>query len=97
MPEILTKHPDIVIKVLESAGAKCGDGVPQKILTQCPSTQFCALPKGEICVYGTQNISSMTQIKPVDLVSSVFFTWPIGLALLIVFFMGVLVGKLIFK
>lgn len=97
MPEVMTKHPDIVIKVLESAGAKCGEGLPQKILKQCPVDQFCVLPKGEICVYSTQQLTNMTQIKPVDLVDSIFFTWPITLAILIVFFLGVIIGKFIFK
>jgi hypothetical protein len=26
MPEVITKHPDVVKEVLQSAGAKCGVG-----------------------------------------------------------------------
>jgi len=67
MPEILTKHPSVVIDVLESGGAECGDGLPQKILTQCPREAFCALPGGEMCVYGITEVSTMTQISEADL------------------------------
>lgn len=31
MPEILTKHPDIVIKLLQEHGIKCSKGEQQKI------------------------------------------------------------------
>jgi hypothetical protein len=67
MPEVLTKHPEIVIQVLESGGAKCGDGLPQKILTQCPRESFCALPGGETCVYGVADVAKMTQIEGAEL------------------------------
>jgi hypothetical protein len=50
------------IQVLKGAGAKCGEGAAQKILTQCPAARFCALPTGEICVYGIDEIPHMTQI-----------------------------------
>jgi hypothetical protein len=63
MPEVITKHPEIVKEVLQSAGAKCGTGEPQKILTKCPRAQFCALPGGEICVYGVNDIPRMTQLS----------------------------------
>lgn len=62
MPELLTKHPAIVKEVLESAGARCGRGAPQKILTRCPREQFCALPGGELCVYGAEGLPQMTQL-----------------------------------
>ncbi len=71
MPEVLTKHPDVVIQVLESAGAKCGDGLPQKILTRCPKQAFCALPGGETCVYGVAQVSEMTQIEASELAARV--------------------------
>ncbi len=71
MPEVLTKHPDVVIQVLESAGAKCGDGLPQKILTRCPKPSFCALPGGETCVYGVDQVSEMTQIESSELAARV--------------------------
>ncbi|HTI18937.1 MAG TPA: hypothetical protein VL598_14850 [Trinickia sp.] len=62
MPEQITKYPDVTLKVLQGAGAACGEGAPQKILTQCPAERFCALPTGEICVYGINEIPRMTQI-----------------------------------
>jgi hypothetical protein len=67
MPEQITKYPDVTLKVLEGAGAVCGRGAPQKILTKCPAERFCALPTGEICVYGIADIPRMTQITPKEL------------------------------
>jgi hypothetical protein len=67
MPEVVTKHPEIVKEVLQSAGAKCGAGAPQKILTKCPREQFCALPGGEICVYPVSEIPKMTQLSRAEL------------------------------
>ena len=32
MPEQLTKHPEVTLKVLRSAGAKCAEGAKQEIL-----------------------------------------------------------------
>jgi hypothetical protein len=67
MPEVITKHPDVVKEVLQSAGAKCGVGAPQKILTKCPREQFCSLPGGEICVYPVSRIPDMTQLTRAEL------------------------------
>jgi hypothetical protein len=67
MPEQISKYPDVTLKVLEGAGATCGRGAPQKILTRCPPDRFCALPTGEICVYGIAEIPRMTQIAPKEL------------------------------
>lgn len=67
MPEQITKYPDVTIKVLKEAGARCGEGLEQKILKQCPADRFCALPTGELCVYGIVDIHRMTQIKPDEL------------------------------
>jgi hypothetical protein len=67
MPEQLTKHPEVTIQVLRSAGVKCGEGSVQEILTKCPADSFCKLPGGEICVYGLANASKMTQISTSEL------------------------------
>ena len=67
MPEILTKHPDIVMKVLKSQGAQCGTGAKPKILTKCPAENFCTLTGGELCVYGTSDVGKMTQLSLQDL------------------------------
>jgi hypothetical protein len=66
MPEQLTNHPEITLKVLRSAGAKCGEGAPQTILTQCPTERFCKLPAGELCVFGLTEAPQMTQISAFD-------------------------------
>jgi hypothetical protein len=70
MPEVISKHPDVVKEVLQSAGAKCGVGAPQKILTKCPREQFCALPGGEMCVYGVNDVAKMTQLSRAELCES---------------------------
>ena len=66
MPEQLTKHPEVTLKVLRSAGAKCGEGASQTILTQCPIERFCKLPAGELCVFGLAEVPQMTQISASD-------------------------------
>lgn len=66
MPEQLTKHPEVTLEVLRSAGAKCGEGAPQAILTQCPIQRFCKLPGGEVCVYGIDEAPRMTQMSVSD-------------------------------
>ncbi|SAL53915.1 hypothetical protein AWB70_04541 [Caballeronia cordobensis] len=71
MPEQITKYPDVTLKVLEGAGAVCGKGAEQKILKQCPAARFCALPTGEICVYGIDEIPHMTQIKAQEIAAVV--------------------------
>jgi hypothetical protein len=71
MPEQITKHPEVTLKVLKGAGARCGEGVQPKILTKCPAEQFCSLPTGEICVYGIADIPKMTQITSEELASVV--------------------------
>jgi hypothetical protein len=67
MPEQLTKYPEVTIHVLRSAGAKCGEGSVQEILTKCPAESFCKLPRGEVCVYGLAQASKMTQISTSEL------------------------------
>jgi hypothetical protein len=66
MPEQLTKHPDITLQVLRSAGATCGQGAPQEILTQCPVARFCKLPGGELCIYGVPEATRMTQVTAAE-------------------------------
>ncbi len=66
MPEQLTKHPEVTLQVLRSAGAQCGTGAPPAILTACPAERLCKLPGGEICIYGLADVSRMTQFTPSD-------------------------------
>jgi hypothetical protein len=67
MPEQITKYPEVTLEVLKGAAARCGIGVEQRILKTCPPDRFCALPTGEICVYGIQDIPQMTQISVPEL------------------------------
>jgi hypothetical protein len=66
MPEQLTKHPEVTLQVLRSAGAKCGEGARQEILKQCPAQRFCKLPGGELCVFGLSDAPKMTQITAAE-------------------------------
>lgn len=66
MPEQLTRHPDVTLQVLRSAGAQCGEGASQEILISCPRHRFCKLPGGEVCVYGLPEAGQMTQITAED-------------------------------
>src|SRR5690606_14326782 len=94
--------PDVTLQVLASAGARCGDGAPQKILKQCPAERFCALPGGELCIYGVEQIPQMTQIRPADLAGVVCppgkaaaapgLAWGEGGALGVSFALGLAVG-----
>ena len=62
MPEQLTKHPEVTLDVLRSAGLVCGErAAPQTILTKCPVDRFCKAPGGELCVYGLRDAASMGQ------------------------------------
>lgn len=67
MPEVITRHPDVLIEELQSAGVRCGEGIKQQILTRCPKERFCRAPTGEICVYTMEEVPSMTQIHLTDL------------------------------
>ena len=67
MPELLTKYPDIALKVLRESGVDCGTGALQQILTACPPDRFCSLPRGELCVYGLNEVQYMTQITGAEL------------------------------
>lgn len=67
MPELLTKYPDVAKKVLESGGARCGGEQKPQILVDCPAASFCSLPGGELCLYGLEQTSAMTQISEAEL------------------------------
>lgn len=66
MPEQLTKHPEVTLQVLRSAGARCGEGAAQDILDRCPPERFCKLPGGEVCVLGIPQASRLTQFGAAD-------------------------------
>lgn len=105
MPEQISKYPKVTLRVLKGAGARCGEGAKQKILTQCPSERFCSLPTGEICVYGITDIPQMTQITTQELARVVcpreqqssmafpLFSNPEVLLLAVTFVVGLVVGR----
>lgn len=94
MPEQISKYPEVTLDVLKGAGARCGEGVEQKILKQCPAERFCSLPTGEICVYGIADIPTMTQISGEELAKVVCpqpaALWPDATAMLLA--LGTAVG-----
>ena len=106
MPEQISKYPDVTLKILKEAGAVCAEGAPQKILTACPPERFCALPTGEVCIYGIADIPAMTQITAQELAKVVCpgeqkeaagsggLSATAGVALGGVFIAGVLLGRL---
>ena len=66
MPELLTKYPKIVMRMLSKMGAVCGKGTNKKILTHCPTENFCSIPGvGEFCVLGTNQADKLTQFKAI--------------------------------
>ncbi|MGC1951609.1 MAG: hypothetical protein WA970_03305 [Gammaproteobacteria bacterium] len=105
MPEQITKYPDVTLTVLKGAGARCGEGAPQKILTQCPAERFCGLPTGELCVYGIEEIPHMTQVSTAELAevvcplsakeASLLSVGPEGVLLGLGFILGVSVGRFV--
>lgn len=108
MPEVISKYPEITLEVLKEAGADCGPEFQPKILTKCPPERFCSLPTGEICVYGVDEISQMTQISPQEVIQAVsekppplkidkepfYFDW---LGIFLAFFIGIILGAIIGK
>ena len=63
MPEILTKHPDVVQNMLKKMGATCKVGNPN-ILSNCSSSNFCKVPNvGEFCIIGLDEMDKLTQFK----------------------------------
>jgi hypothetical protein len=66
MPELLTKHPEVAMQLIERAGRRCGPGQRQSILKDCPPERFCTVPGGELCVYGLEQAHSMKKITATD-------------------------------
>lgn len=103
MPEIISKYPEITIRVLEDGGARCGAGEEPQILKTCPRERFCSLPTGEICVYGLNEIPRMTQITQEEIARVVtdrlpepraaFLNWEIFLFVLVAFILGLILGQ----
>lgn len=92
MPEVITRYPDIVLKLLNDVGAACGEGLPQKILRSCPPENFCSLPTGELCVYGLDEIQQMTQIGSADFAQVVSIQPILTLEMIFLIVIALIVG-----
>lgn len=92
MPEIVTKYPNLALQELKDAGIKCGVGAKQQILITCPKENFCALPTGEICVYGIKDVPQMTQITALDLFLFPQFAIPLSALGIMILALGMLLG-----
>lgn len=92
MPEMLTKHPEIALKILKDAKIRCGMGDKQQILVTCPKEDFCALPTGELCIYGVKDVGKMTQISPIDVMLSSSAIVPLLSLMVMVLLLGVMLG-----
>ncbi len=112
MPEVISKYPEITLKVLKEAGASCGPEFQPRILTKCPAERFCSLPTGEICVYGIDEIPQATQISSQEILKVIsektlptktykepfYFDWfGIFVALLIGLILGLIINKRFFR
>ena len=98
MPEMMTKYPEVAIRILKNAGFECGADVKQQILTQCPKERFCATKTGEICIYDVQGIASMTQVSTAEIYNQVshvptMYDWPNAVLLGIIFILGMIIGR----
>lgn len=93
MPELLTKYPHIVLKVFKDAKITCGEKTTPKILVNCPQERFCNLPTGELCIYGLDDIPSMTQIHEFDFFYFPQFYIPFFAIMIMVFLIGVVLGR----
>lgn len=106
MPELISKYPEVTLQLLKEAGGRCGEGAEQRILTKCPPAQFCALPTGEVCVYGLDGISRMTQITPGEIAravagkegrpwqDSITLSFPLLILLGATFLAGIVAGRM---
>lgn len=101
MPELLTKHPEVALKILREAGVKCGEGVKQQILTTCPKDAFCRLPTGELCIYGVKDFPNMTQLTKADFASYQIPSVGIDIifvsSVILAFSLGVVLGIFLIK
>lgn len=103
MPELISKHPDIVLQILREAGVQCGTGTTQKILVNCPAERFCSLPTGELCVYGLNDVQKMTQVSGAELANATsgaklpFLTIEAILLILLSLVVGIVIGIFVYK
>jgi hypothetical protein len=52
MIELLTRQPQTLLQLLQSAGAQCGAPAPPDGAKTCPAARHCTLAGGELCVIG---------------------------------------------
>lgn len=92
MPELVTKYPEVALRLLKEANIACGEGKAQTILTNCPKDQFCSLPTGELCIYGIDDVPSMTQLHEFDLFNFPTFYIPFISLVVMAFLGGIIAG-----
>lgn len=93
MPEVISKYPDVTLKVLRESGARCGEGEQQHILTNCPQERFCKLPTGEVCVLGVNELHLAQQVTPLSMVAQPVVLLPLMIGLLVAFALGLLTRR----
>jgi len=71
MPELLVKDPALVLEVLRSQGAQCGDGITPRDFPSCPQDRLCVLQDGELCVYGAHELGLMTELTRDDVCGAI--------------------------
>lgn len=97
MPEVVTKHPEKLLKMLDYMNMKCGPAYQAKILTSCPKQQFCMTPNGkaEVCVYHPNDIGQMTQMNSLEFLrTSELFIPCLSIAVML-FIAGMMAGMAI--
>lgn len=94
MPEIITRYPDVTLRLLQDAGARCGEGVRPKILTGCPPARLCALTTGEVCVLGINELHRAQQVTVWQLWQQPLLGLPVVAVVVLVFFLGVRLARL---
>ncbi len=62
MIEILTRQPQTLMQLLQSAGAQCGVAAPPDGMKTCPAARHCRVAGGEICVIGLDDAGASNPI-----------------------------------
>ncbi len=93
MPEIITRYPDVTLRVLQDAGAQCGAGTTPTILHDCPPQRFCTLPTGEVCVLGINELHRAQQVTVWQLWQQPVLALPTVAIVVLVFLLGVRLAR----
>ncbi|MBI4425955.1 MAG: hypothetical protein HY567_00055 [Candidatus Kerfeldbacteria bacterium] len=93
MPEIITRYPDVTLRVLQDAGAQCGVGTTPKILRHCPPARFCTLPTGEVCVLGINELHRAQQVTVWQLLQQPLLGLPAVALVVLIFLLGLRLAR----